>query len=224
MIIGYYPNNTTAQRWMRVSFQDYRRIFTHQIAITYLEDEVRQSIQGEMGHILTFPAANTTGFYAGVRFLFPEIEGLAKLYWGRENLPNRRARSRYGGRNYTANDAVRFMRKFNILTPTAGAHYEVFRHGLAHTHMPKYISKNRVGIGWYLSNAGAINQFGILIPQFRDQVVAAIDAFIGELRREQANGGRNRLNKFLIGYADTATLLTRSDLRPYARNRDFRNI
>lgn len=220
MIIGYYPNNPTNQRWQRTTFREYRRIFDHQTAITYLENEVKQSIQSEMSLILTFPAANTTGFYAGVRFLFAEVEGLAKLYWGRENVQ----RPRYGGRIYSADDAVRFMRRFGILAPTAGVHYEVFRHGLAHTHMPKFIMKNRRVIGWYLSNVAGITQFGIFIPQFRDHVIDAIDAFIAELRQEQLIGGRNRLNKFLIGYADTATLLTRRSLRPYARNRDFRSI
>lgn len=221
MIIGYYPNNPTAQRWLSTTFRAYRRVFNHQTAITYLEDEVKQSIQGEMSLILTFPAAYTTGFYAGVRFLFAEVEGLAKLYWGRETD---RRRIRYGGRQYEAKDAVKFMRKFNILTPTSGAHYEVFRHGLAHTHIPKFIKKNRNAVGWYLSNTAGITQFGIFIPQFRDQVLNATNSFINDLRQEQANGGNNRLNRFLIGYADAATLLTRSDLKPYARNRDFRNI
>lgn len=221
MIIGYYPNNPVSQRWQTVSFRNYRRTFDHQTAITYLEDELKQSVLRDMALLLTFPAANTAGFYAGVRYLFAEIEGLAKLFWGRET-DGRRAR--YGGRQYGAKDAVKFMRRFSILTPTAGVHYEVFRHGLAHTHIPKFVSKNRRAINWYLSNAASINQFGICIPQFRDQIIDAIDSFIDELRQEEQSGGRNRLNRFLIGYADAATLLTRSDLRPYARNRDFRNI
>lgn len=220
MIIGFYPNNPVNQRWQMTTFRGYHRIFDHQTAIDYLENEVKQSIQRDMSLILTFPAAYNSGFYAGVRYLFAEVEGLAKLYWGRESVQ----RPRYGGRIYSAEDAVRFMRRFNILTPTSGVHYEVFRHGLAHTHMPKWISKNRRAIEWYLSNGAGINRFGIFIPQFRDQVVDAIDAFIDELRREGQAGGRNRLNRFLIGYSDSATLLTRRDLRPYARNRDFRNI
>ena len=222
MIIGYYPNHPVNQMWRRVSFQDYRGTFNHQTAVTYLENEVRQSIHRDMALILTFPAANTAGYYAGVRYLFAEVEGLAKLYWGRETFGGRR--SRYGGRRYDAADAVRFMRRFNILTPTAGVHFEVFRHGLAHTHMPKWISKNRRAINWYLSNAAGINQFGIFIPQFRDQVLSAIDSFVDELRQEQLRGGRNRLNRFLTGYADSATLLTRNDLGRFARGRDFRNI
>ncbi len=218
MIVGYYPY--TPQRWISVTFLEYRRVFDHPTAITYLENEVKQSIVSEMSLILTFPAANTTGYYAAVRFLFAEIEGLAKLYFGRESVRT----PRYGGTVYKAEDAVRFMRRFNILTPTSGAHYEVFRHGLAHTHMPKFIKKGHQVIGWYLSNVAGVTQFGIFTPQFRDQVISAIDSFVDELRNEQANGGRNRLNKFLIGYSDTATILTRRDLRPYARNRDFRNI
>lgn len=222
MIIGYYPNNSTNQQWLAVNFHDYRRVFDHNTAIIYLENEIKQSVQREMSLVLTFPAAYTTGYYAGIRFLFAEIEGLSKLYWGRENVGRRRLR--YGGRNYEAEDAVRFMRKFNILTPTSGVHYEVFRHGLAHTHMPKYIRKNRQVIGWYLSNTAQVTQFGVFVPQFRNQVIDAINNFIAELRQEQTNGGRNRLNKFLIGYADTATILTKRDLRPYARGQDFRNV
>lgn len=223
MIIGFYPNNATAQRWLPVSFRQYRRVFNHQIAITYLDSEIKQSIQRDMRLILTFPAARTAGFYAGVRYLFAEVEGLAKLYWGRENLPRRR-RSRYGGRQYTSRDAVRFMRKFSILTPTSGVHYEVFRHGLAHSHIPKFFSKNRTVIEWYLSNSAGFTSFGVFIPGFRDQVFDAIDSFIDELRDEQRNGGRNRLRKFLTGYCDSATILRRADLQPFARGLDFQNV
>lgn len=223
MIIGFYPNSPSSRRWLRTTFREYRQVFNHQTAIRYLEDEVKQSIQREMRLILNFPLANTAGMYAGVRFLFAEIEGLAKLYWGRESV-TRQSNTRYGDKIYRAKDAVYFMRRFNILTPTSGVHYEVFRHGLTHTHMPKYIIKNRRIIGWYLSNLAVFQQFGICIPQLRDQVILAIDNFVTELRREQVNGGRTRLRKFLIGYSDSATILTRTHLRSYARGKDFRNL
>lgn len=223
MIIGFYPNSLANQRWLRTTFREYRQIFDHQTAIRYLEDEVKQSVQREMRLILNSPLASTAGMYAGIRFLFAEIEGLAKLYLGRESV-TRRGDIRYRGKIYQARDAVYFMRRFNILTPTSGVHYEVFRHGLTHTHMPKYISKNRRIIGWYLSNVAALQQFGICIPELRDQIIRAIDDFVSKLRREQANGGRTRLRKFLIGYSDSATVLTRKDLRPYAKSKDFRNI
>lgn len=200
-IIGFFSGSPT---WREVSEKEYKKIFDHDPAILYLKQEILESVQREMGQILN---GSFAGFYAGLRFLFAEVTYLSQLYWGRDE----------------AKLVARFMRKFKILTPTSGLHYEVFRHGLMHTHHPKFIRYNRKIVPWYISNDQELKMFGISNPIFRDQIERAIGEFIKELETEKGRKKKNRLNKFLKGLVSAGRVLSKRDLKPYARN-DFRKI
>lgn len=221
MIVGYFPSEPPKQQWKAIKEKSYKKLFSHDIAIAYLEHEVKESVEREMAHILS---GSKSGFYASLRFLFAEVDYLAKLYWGgRKGWKCRGGyrRQRKSGKNphYDSTRVIiQFMRKFKILTPTSGIHFDVFRHGLTHTHMPKWVQKGRDVLNWYVSNTDKRNMFGICNPELTSQVITAIDKFVEELREEQKHGVSGvRFNNFLLGYCDSAKILTRKELHPYAR-------
>ena len=198
-IVGYFSDGST---WQQVTEKEYKKIFNHDLAILYLKQEILESVQREMSQILS---GNFAGFYAGLRFLFAEVTYLSQLYWGRDE----------------AKSVARFMRKFNILTPTSGLHYEVFRHGLMHTHHPKFIRHKNKVVPWYISNTQELGMFGISNPTFRMQIENAINKFIEELEKEKDRNKRNRLDRFLKGLMSAGKILSAKDLKSYARS-DFK--
>jgi len=202
-IVGYFPDKET---WRKTDEEEYRRsIFSHNIAIHYLKHEIQESVEREMNVILSGTKA---GFYAGLRFLFAEVNGLACLYWGKDS----------DSKNCKAELVVEFMRKFGILQPTPGLHYEVFRHGLMHSHHPKWIKKNKKVIGWYIDNEEKRKGFGVYVPEFRDQVISSIKEFIAELEKERDNKEGTLLNRFRDGLIASGKILTKKDLKEYAKD------
>lgn len=201
-IVGYFHQKPT---WRAVTVKEYKKIFNHDIAISYLKHEIFESVEREMAQILS---GSFAGFYAGLRFLFAEVTYLSHLYWGKKGENWKRKESAY---------VVRYMRKFKILYPECGVYYEVFRHGLMHTHHPKWIKKARRVAGWYISNTDKSKTFGIFIPEFTNQVKSAIKQFIEELEIEKNRNKRNRLDKFFEALTDAGKILTKNDLKPYAR-------
>lgn len=206
-IIGYY---STPNTWRLVEKSDYKKELNHDLVIHYLQYEIYESVDREMKHILS---ASQTGFYAGLRFLFAELTYLSHLYWGKNSYKYKKESA------YVA----RFMRKFNILPPEYGVHYEVFRHGLMHTHHPKWIKKGNKVIGWYISNVAKTISFGVFIPEFTQQIKDAINVFISELKKEKVENKRTRLDKFFEGYSSTAKILTRKNMGKYSRT-DFSKV
>lgn len=196
-IIGYFDTNPT---WRPISTKKYKRLFSHDLAIHYLKHEIYESIDREMKHIL---GGKATGFYAGLRFLFPEVNHLAHLYWGHK------------GKAWTSKETplvALFMRKFKIFYPEGGIYYRVFRHGLMHSHHPKWIRKNGK-IGWYISNVARLDEFGVFLPEFTTQVKSSVDSFVIELENEKTRKKKYRLNKFLNALIDCGKILNKGDLR-----------
>lgn len=202
-IIGYFQNKPT---WREIDEKTYRKIFNHELAIAYLRNEIYESIEREIEGVASH---TTAGFYAALRFLFAEVAYLSNLYWGVQGVESK--------------FVARYMRKFKILLPTSGLHYEVFRHGLSHTHHPKWIRKGNKVIPWYISTSAKLNDFGILIPEFSEQVKSSIKLFIRELEIENKESKINRLNKFFEGVSNAGRILTRNDLKSYARS-DFAKL
>lgn len=197
-IVGYFPDKPT---WRKVAIEEYKKVFNHDVSIYYLDHEILESVDREMKVILT---GDKAGFYAGLRFLFPEVSHLSHLYYGKEwGLKE----SKY---------VSRFMRKFNILSPECGVYYEVFRHGLMHSHHPKWIK--RAKNGWYISNTEKLDKlFGIFIPGFTEQIKLAITQFINELKTEQGKKKKYRLDKFFDAMVDVGKILNKKDLKGYAK-------
>lgn len=197
-IIGYF---STPPTWRLVSAKEYREKFTHELAIHYLKHEIFESVEREMEYILKGNA-----FYAGLRFLFPEVNHLAHLYWGHK------------GKQWRGKEArliSLYMRKFNIFYPDGGLYYKVFRHGLMHSHHPKWIRKNGK-VGWYISNVAKIEEFGIFLPEFTGQVKSSIQSFINELKKEKVNNQKLRRDKFVEALVDIGKILNKKELRLYA--------
>jgi hypothetical protein len=199
-IMGYHSTQPT---WRVKGKSDYKKNFNHSLAVFYLKHEIYESIDREMAHLLSSP---NSGFYAGIRYLFAEVTYLSHLYWGKKsNYKNQESR-------YVA----KFMKKFKILPPEYGLHYEIFRHGLMHTHHAKWLKKRHGVINWYVSNVAKIdNMFGVSIPEFNIQVKKSVEIFISELEAEEKMQKRTRLNKFFEGYIKTAKILTKKDLPKY---------
>lgn len=204
-IVGYFSEKPT---WRVTSVKEYKKKFNHDLAISYLKNEIFESVDREINHILS---GNSVGFYAGLRFLFAELTYLSRLYWGNDSEKTESAH------------VVRFMRKFNILSPEYGVHYEVFRHGLMHTHHPKWIKKRTRVINWYISNKEKLTSFGVCIPEFSDQIKRAIRNFGEELKVEKILNKNTRLNKFLETIISAGEILTRKDLKKYAKT-DFPKV
>lgn len=203
-IVGYFPEKTT---WKKVSEKEYRKKFNHDYAISYLKNEIDESINREMDCI---SKGNGAGFYAAVRFLFPEVTHLANLYYGNtlDNLEPFLARD--------------YMSKFKILSPAPGLYYDVFRNGLMHSHHPKWLRKTKGS--WYISNDEKLDKiFGIFTKEFTDQVKSSIENFINELEREKKAKKRNRLNKFLDTLVHCGKFITKNKLRAYAKT-DFSKL
>lgn len=200
-IVGYFPNQPT---WQLISPRKYRRIFTHDIAIHYLRHEILESIEREMTFI---QGGTAVGFYAGLRFLFPEVSHLAHLYYGYQGKIWENLESRF---------VSRFMRKFKILYPGCGIYYQAFRHGLMHSHHPKWLSWTKKG--WYISNVAKLEDvFGIFIPEFTKQTKTAVTQFIDELEKERNKNKRYRLKKIFETLTDTGKVLQKKDLKGYAK-------
>lgn len=196
-IVGYFPDEPT---WRAIKENDYRKKFSHDIAIKYLINEIQESITREMD---SMPSSS---FYSAIRFLFPEVTHLSHLYYG------------YKGRDWESRESkyvARFMRKFKILHPKCGVYYQVFRHGLMHSHHPKQVRKLS---GWYISSDTKLEDvFGIYIPDLKNQLIATVEQMIVELKTERNKKGRYRLNKFLEALVDVGEILTKKKLKGYAR-------
>lgn len=196
-IIGYFSNAPT---WRLVDEKSYKNKFSHADAIAYLEHEITESVDRETSLLLS---GNSVGFYSALRFLFPEVNHLSHLYWGHKG-------------SYWRNNETRFvslfMKKFEILSPECGIYYQAFRNGLMHSHHPKWV-KRKNGVGWYISNTAKIDEFGIFVPEFANQIKAAIKKFITELENEKKENRSNRLMKFADALADCGTILRKRDLK-----------
>lgn len=80
---------------------------------------------------------------------------------------------------------------------------------------------NKKVVPWYISNAQELKMFGISNPIFKEQIEKAINKFIDELETEKSAIKKNRLNKFIKGLASAGKILSKKDLKSYARS-DFK--
>lgn len=203
-IVGYFPGNLT---WRKKTEEEYRTKFDHDFAISYLENEICESIKREM---LCISKGGNSGFYATVRFLFPEVSHLGNLYFGNTDD---KEEPKY---------ACKYMKKFSILSLTPGLYWAVFRNGLMHSHHPKWLRKTKGS--WYISNVTELeDKFGIFTQKFADEICESIISFRDELEVEKQSGKKIKMDNFLKVLVKCGKLITKNDLKKYAK-KDFSEL
>jgi hypothetical protein len=157
-------------------------------------------------------------YYSGLRHAFAEIDGLGKLYCGERGTSNTAKNAICFGRDYLtlANSSYRDL--FGLLM-------DMYRHGLAHTHLAKSIRfrgpANRwITVGWAISDEGSLRfshltlfqrdmHFFVLmlhVPQFVRDTLLAIQRYRRDLRQQ---GETSRLfSRFKRGYIGTAAVFS----------------
>jgi hypothetical protein len=187
---------------------EFRRRFAVQNAVGYLE-QVRGTLASEARD-----KRSSGCFYTGLRHAFAEIEGLGKLYRGEFSSRNTAVNAIRFGRDYLGRVNSDYKNAFGLL-------FDMYRHGLAHTHLARTVRyrKGRTWhfIGWAITeertdhlafNRGIRSRYlrlVVSIPQLVDDTIAAIDLFIEDL---QGRGPASRLfQRFRKGYAGTCLCL-----------------
>jgi len=195
-------------KWM--SLAEYRRSFTVAQAIGYI-GQIRKSIQQEARDL-----PREGDFYSPIRFTLPEIDGMGKLFCGEHGVGTTAANAVAFGTEYLGRVDARYRQLFGLI-------YDMFRHGLAHTHMTKCVRfrdarKRWVTLGWGINDTESdrivhltlerreSNSFRLWLHprQLVDDALQAVDYYSADLRR---NGKTSELfARFKRGYLGTAAV------------------
>lgn len=175
-------------------------------AISYLTNHLKKSLINDF-----YPAYEVyqrkggIGFFALPRIIFPYITFLGTLLGGKDSSKN------------AANYMNKYMSKANQTytdKELCDFIYRVYRHGLAHTNMPKVASENGKVFGWrivfddneHLSVdknpriSGKSALLSISPKKLADEVIYSIDEYIEDLRTGVAS-----FDKFKEGFIFMAT-------------------
>jgi len=181
-------------------------------AISYLTNDLKKSLINDF-----YPAYEVyqrkggIGFFALPRIIFPYITFLGTLLGGKDSSKN------------AANYMNKYMSKANQTytdKELCDFIYWVYRHGLAHTNMPKVASENGKVFGWrivfddneHLSVdktpriSGKSALLSISPRKLADEVIYSIDGYIEDLRTWVAS-----FDKFKEGFISMATTSHYSD-------------
>jgi len=182
-------------------------------AISYLKNHLQKSLKDDFypAYEAYKPAwgggayKSRGGFFALPRIVFPYITFLGILFSGKEN-------SKY---------AVDYMNEYlSKVNPTFGDRelcefiYVVYRHGLAHTNMPKVASENGNVFGWRIvfddsqhlkvdktpGISGKSATLSISPKRLADEVISSVDEYIKGLRVKP-----ELFDKFKEGFVCMAT-------------------
>lgn len=187
-----------------LSEQEWKDHITVSGAISYLKEHLQKSLKDDF-----YPAyeayKSRGGFFALPRIVFPYITFLGTLLRGRES----------------SNYAIDYMNKYlSKVNSTFGDRelcdfiYRVYRHGLAHTNMPKVSVENGKVFGWRIvfddsqhlnvdttpGISGKSALLSISPKKLADEVVCSIDEYIRDLQTETA-----LFDKFKNGFLCMAT-------------------
>jgi len=149
-------------------------------------------------------------FYTGLRHAFAEIDGLGKLYKGASVLL---ARANFGC------GSSREHAPWGVKDYGFRVVFDMYRHGLAHSHLirtARYLKGGKWHFVYWeiteerkdhlaLRRNGTRTWLVVSVPQLVDDMIAAIERFIQDLK---AGGANSRLlSKFKKGYEGTCTTL-----------------
>jgi hypothetical protein len=121
----------------------------HKEHAIYVLRDIRQSVRKDIEPVLKayfdesqWLDKDVPGFWTLPRLLFPEIDGLARLRYGRQTDSG------------SASDLVQFMRDYfpgEEYKKVSGFVYYIFRLGLLHSHFPKQVLIDGRSYGWAVS-------------------------------------------------------------------------
>lgn len=190
--------------------------------------EIKKSIKNDVGTIIDlyidhfFKTDEDIGLFAVPRLLFPEIDNMGSYFVG-ENLKN------------SPDNAIKFMKKYfskvDIEYKNKSAFiYIIYRHGLMHQHIPKFMSYRRKNIGWAigLSKKNTISHHLKLMGktiridgrQFYEDFLDAIDFYIDDIKR----GDKKIFNNFIKAHTEMMKPLSKSEYlknKSYVKQKDF---
>jgi hypothetical protein len=193
--------------------QEWKNHITVSGAVSYLRNHLQKSLKDDFhpAYDAYKPAwgggsyKSRGGFFALPRIVFPYITFLDILFSGKEP-------SKY---------AIDYMNKYlSKINSTFGDRelcefiYRVYRHGLAHTNMPKVASENGKIFGWRIvfddsqhlkvetahGVSGKSTLLSISPKKLANEVVSSIDEYIRDLQTETA-----LVDKFKNGFLCMAT-------------------
>jgi len=158
-------------------------------------------------------------FYTGLRHAFADIDGLGKLYNGAFGPESTAPNAIAFGIRYLGWINDRYKNLFGLL-------FDMYRHGLMHTHLIRTARYKKNGrwyfLGWAMTDDrqdhlalrtdGRRTLLIVSVPQLVDDTISAIDRFGSDLR---AAGPNSRLlSRFKRGYQGTSTTLREPEPLP----------
>jgi hypothetical protein len=190
------------------------KIITKEDIVEYLE-EIQQSIKNDAGTAIDFymdhflKTDEGIGLFTIPRIIFPEIDNLGSYYAG--TIKN------------TSANAINFIKdyfsKINLEYLNKGAFiYQVYRHGLMHQHIPKFVSYKNKNLGWAigLSNRGTksshLKLWGKSVKidgkQFYEDLLIAIDLYKEDIK----SGNRKLISNFIKAHKEMITPISKTAL------------
>jgi len=188
-----------------LSEQEWKDYITVPGAISYLKEHLQKSLKDDFYPAYEAYKSRGVGFFVLPRIVFPYITFLGALLSGRES-------STY---------AIDYMSKYlSKVNSTFGDRelcdfiYGVYRHGLAHTNMPKVSVENGKVFGWRIvfddsqhlnvdatpGISGKSALLSISPKKLADEVVCSIDEYVRDLQT-----GTALFDKFKNGFLCMAT-------------------
>jgi len=185
--------------------QEWKDHLTVSGAISYLEEHLKKSLQDDFHPVYEACRRRGVGFFALPRIVFPYITFLGTLLGGKDSSEN--AIDYMNKYLSKANQTFRDKELCDFI-------YRVYRHGLAHTNMPKVASENGKVFGWRIvfddsqhlkpDKTPVISGKSVLLTispkKLADEVISSIDEYIKDLRTGAAS-----LDKFKAGFISMAT-------------------
>ena len=193
-----------------MSVAEFHRSFSVGQAVGFLA-QIKGTLQQEA---IVLPREGD--FYTRIRHVFAEIDGLGKLLCGEQGKENTAQNAIAFGTEYLGRVNGRYGKMFGLLV-------DMYRHGLAHTHLTKCVrfrgAKNRwATLGWVITDTESDRchhltverretwffRLWLHVRQLVDDTLKAIDLYSADL---QARGVRSRLfPRFKRGYLGTAAV------------------
>jgi hypothetical protein len=195
-------------KWMSVA--EFERTFSVKQAVGFL-GQIENTLRKE-----GMDLSEEGYFYTGLRHVFAEIDGLGKLYAGERGTTNTVENAILFATEYLGRVDGRYRDLYGLLV-------DMYRHGLAHTHLTKSIrfrdpAKRWVTIGWAMTDEKAHRsrhltveqgearffRLWLHIPKLVEDTLKAIRGYRSDLRKK----GRlsSLFKQFKLGYMGTAAV------------------